>query len=287
MEHTDHLRGVAITGAGVLILSPDSLLIRTIEGGPLLVNFWRGLMIGVVLLGFFTIRERGNLLSVLRVMGWSGAGVALSFAFGTTMFVTAIKHTVVANALIILSAIPLLSALLSMLVLKERIAVRTWGAIALAMIGMLIIFSEGIESGTWVGDLAALGCAVAGAIEFVLIRRAKAVNLVPAIGLGGLLTAFGMLWLVDPLSILPEDYVNLALMGLVVQPLSFALIALGPRYLPAPEVGLIMLLETLLGPIWVWWFQAELPPANTFLGGAVVLTALIGNALLGLRNSKR
>jgi drug/metabolite transporter (DMT)-like permease len=92
---------------------------------------------------------------------------------------------------------------------------------------------------------------------------------------------------VDPLSILPEDYVNLALMGLVVQPLSFALIALGPRYLPAPEVGLIMLLETLLGPIWVWWFQAELPPANTLLGGAVVLTALIGNALLGLRSSKR
>ncbi len=280
-----HLYGLAITLSGVIILSPDSALIRAITGPALLVTFWRGLMIGVVILSFFLIQYRGRLFPLLRSIGPTGFAVACSFAFGTTMFVTAIKYTVVANALIILSAIPLLAALLSLLVLKEQIALRTWLTIAAAMIGMGLIFWDGLGTGNWVGNLAALGCALAGAIEFVLIRRAKAVNLVPAIGVGGLLVALGLVWFVDPWAIRPEEYGTLALMGLLVQPLSFALITLGPRYLTAPEVGLIMLLETLLGPLWVWWFHGEIPPESTYWGGGIVLGALVLNALAGMRRS--
>ncbi len=282
-----HLYGLAITLSGVIILSPDSALIRGITGPALLVTFWRGLLIGLVILGFFLIRQRGRPVELIRGIGWNGLGVACSFAFGTTMFVTAIKYTVVANALIILSGIPLLAALLSLLVLKEHIALRTWLTIAAAMVGMGIIFWDGLGTGNWVGNLAALGCALAGAIEFVLIRRAKAINLVPAIGVGGLIIAFILVWFVDPWAILPEEYGTLALMGLIVQPLSFALITLGPRYLTAPEVGLIMLLETLLGPLWVWWFHGEVPPTSTYWGGGIVLGALVLNALSGMRSPAR
>ena len=271
---TDHAKGLLIGVGGILVLTPDALIIRMIHGDAWMVTFW---------LGFFAIRERGNFGRMLRGLGWYGVGMTLLYAFGSLSFNLAIKATAVANALLILSSLPLLSALLSLLVLREAVPLRTWVSIAIAGAGIAVIFAEGIAGGSWFGEFFAFLTALTLAVQFVLIRKAKALNFVPTIGIGGVLAAVVMLFVTDPFEVPVSDYWLLALMGFVVQPIAFAAINLAPRYLPAPEVGLIMLLETVLGPLWVWVFLNEVPSRVTFVGGGLVLVALIFNAILSLR----
>ncbi|MDP6035569.1 MAG: DMT family transporter [Verrucomicrobiota bacterium] len=280
---TDHAKGLLIGVGGILVLTPDSLIIRMIHGNAWTVTFWRGVLVGGVLLGFFAIRERGNFWRMLRAMGWYGVAMTLLYALGSWSFNLAIKSTVVANVLLIISSLPLLAALLSLLVLRESVPLRTWLAIAIAGTGIAVIVAEGIAGGSWFGEFFAFLTALTLAVQFVLIRKAKAINFVPTIGLGGLLAAAVMLFVTNPFEVPVSDYWLLALMGLVIQPISFAAINLAPRYLPAPEVGLIMLLETVLGPIWVWIFLNEVPSRMTVVGGGFVLGALIFNAILSLR----
>lgn len=280
---TDHAKGLLIGVGGILVLTPDALIIRMIHGDAWMVTFWRGILVGIVLLGFFAIRERGNFGRMLRGLGWYGVGMTLLYAFGSLSFNLAIKTTAVANALLILSSLPLLSALLSLLVLREAVPLRTWVSIAIAGAGIAVIFAEGIAGGSWFGEFFAFLTALTLAVQFVLIRKAKTLNFVPTIGIGGVLAAVVMLFVTDPFEVPVSDYWLLALMGFVVQPIAFAAINLAPRYLPAPEVGLIMLLETVLGPLWVWVFLNEVPSRVTFVGGGLVLVALIFNAILSLR----
>lgn len=280
---TDHAKGLWIGVGGILVLTPDALIIRLIHGNAWTVTFWRGILVGAVLLGFFALKERGNFWAMLRGMGWYGVGITLLYALGSWSFNLAIKTTVVANVLLIISSLPLLAALLSLIVLREAVPLRTWLAIAIAGIGIAVIFAESIAGGRWVGELFAFLSALTLAVQFVLIRKAKAINFVPTIGLGGLLAAVVMLFVTDPFEVPVSDYWLLALMGLVIQPISFAAINLAPRYLPVPEVGLIMLLETVLGPMWVWTVLNEVPSPQTFVGGGFVLTALVCNAVLSLR----
>lgn len=140
---TDRAKGLLIGVGGILVLTPDALIIRMIHGDAWMVTFWRGILVGIVLLGFFAIRERGNFGRMLRGLGWYGVGMTLLYAFGSLSFNLAIKTTAVANALLILSSLPLLSALLSLLVLREAVPLRTWVAIAIAGTGIAVIFAEG------------------------------------------------------------------------------------------------------------------------------------------------
>jgi drug/metabolite transporter (DMT)-like permease len=158
--------------------------------------------------------------------------------------------------------------------------------IAVAMGGVAFIFSGSVESGNLLGDLAAVGAAAAFGAEFVIIRRHRDVNMVPAMGLGGLVAAILMLPLAAPTSITASDFGYLATSGFVVLPLGFGLLAVAPRYLPGAEVGLITLLETILGPFWVWLAIGEEPGVRTLIGGTVVVGTLAVNTVLLLRGTR-
>ncbi|MEN8730659.1 MAG: EamA family transporter, partial [Desulfuromonadales bacterium] len=205
-------------------------------------------------------------------------------AAGGLMFVNSLKQTTAANTLIILAASPLISSLLSRIFLREKIARRTWVAIATCFGGILLIFSGSLTSGLLLGDLLALGASFMWGSNLVVIRSGKSVNMIPANLLGNLLVVPAALAAgARPLEIAGPDIWLLLLLGGVVLPVSFTMITLGPRYLPAPEVSLILLVETILGPIWVWLALGEVPLGTTLLAGVLIVGTLFVHTLMSLK----
>lgn len=273
-----HAKGFFITLLAVLVISPDGLLVRLVAADIWTLLFWRGLLMGTgIALGLLCL-YRGRTWAAFRDLGWPGFTVALLFALCTVAFIVSITNTTVANTLFIVSTSPLFSALIAWRLLGEAVAPRTWGAIALALVGIGIIASGGLDSGSIIGNLAALAAALSLAGGFSLIRRHRDRDMVPAAALSGWMTALLVLPLAQPAAIAGGDVAVLLVMGLVMLPLSFALMTIGPRYLPAPEVGLILLLESILGPLWVWLAIGETPGDRTLLGGAIVIGTLAGHA---------
>ena len=272
-----------MTFTAVLILSPDALLVRLIRCDVWTLLFWRCLLTGCMQSIFLAVHYRGQLVQSFRNIGRTGllsAGVVTAGAF---FFVNSLKQTTAANTLIILAATPLFSSLLSWLFLREKIARRTWVAIIICFGGILLIFSGSLNSGLLFGNLLALGATVMWASNLVILRSSKAVNMIPANLLGNLLVVpVALLAGAQPLAVATQDMIFLLLLGGIVLPVSFTLITLGPRYLPAPEVSLILLVETILGPIWVWLILNEVPHATTLLAGLMIISTLAVHTLMSL-----
>src|SRR3546814_2489315 len=180
----------------------------------------------------------------------------------------------------------MIAAILSHLFLREPVSARTWAAIAATFLGIAIVVWDELGHGTLAGDLAALAAAGFAAAILVVLRRSRAVNMVPATALSGLIAALSVAGVAAPFSIGVGDALVLGVMGLVVLPISFGLITLGPRYLPAPEVSLLLLLETVLGPVLVWLVVGEAVSTATLVGGTVVVATLATHAILLLRRTR-
>ena len=273
-----HTRGLLITGIGVLVLTPDTLLLRLADLDVWTATFWRDLCLGVVLMLAMAVIYRRRTIGVFLAMGWAGLSVAFLLGVNGILFVVAISNTGVAKTLVIYATAPVITALLAWIFLRERVSLELWLVIFLSLGGIAIVVWDGVGRGTLLGDLSAVAVAVTMAGVFVILRAARAVNLIPAIALGSLVAGLAVLAVASPLSVPWESAGYVAAMGLVVLPLSFGLITLAPRYLPAPEVALLMLLETVLGPLWVWIVLSEEPPLLTVIGGAVVLVTLASHS---------
>jgi len=283
---TGRSRGLCITIAGVFCLSPDGLLIRLISTDQWTLVFWRGAFMAAGLLAFILLRNRNQAGAVLRAAGLPGLLAGAIFALSTVFFVTSILTTSVANTLVILSAGPLFAAFFSRWILGEAIELRTWAASVAVFAGLATIFGGSMRSGTLPGDLCALGSALCMAAYLVIVRRAGSLDMLPGAALGGILAAIAVLPLAAPFSIDLRNLALLALLGLFVQGASFGMITVGARHLPAPEVGLIMLLEAVLGPLWVWLAIGEVPSPQTFLGGSAILVSLAAHSAAGLVRSR-
>lgn len=281
-----HLKGVGIAAAGTLIISPDSLLVRLIEADPWTLVFWRGLLLGASLIAFLILRYGRTLPVAARAAGRPALLAGAFAGLGTTCFVLALTHTTVANTLIIVGASPLIAAVLGRLFLGEPVPARTWVAIALTMGGIGIAVSDGLGGAPASGDLFALASAFCGAGTLVTIRSVGAVDMTPSVALGGCVAAAIAAPVASPLTVGASDVLFLLILGLLVLPLSFALLALAPRYLPAHEVGLLLRLEMVLGPYWVWLALGEAPGMSAVAGGAVVLATLGAHSLIGRRQSR-
>jgi drug/metabolite transporter (DMT)-like permease len=288
-DFQQHLKGLGITGFGVLVLSPDALLIRLLSVDPWTTVMWRGGLMGLTLFAVLALVTRGKPLRSVRAIGRWGAVSAAIYGLNMTTFVYSINNTAVANTLVIIAAAPLFAAILSRVFLKERVAAETWLATTLVIAGIAVVFWDGLGRGTWDGDLAALATAWLLAGNFTVLRHRKHINMVPATMLGGIGAAV-VLTLVGaaaPLSPSGQDWLVLALLGFVVVPIAFGLITIGPRYITAPEVGLLMLLETILGPIWVWLALGERASDIALSGGALVIATLLVYFTVRLRRQAR
>ncbi len=278
-----HLKGLLITVAGVLVLTPDGLMVRLIAVDQWTLLFWRGMLsaIGLTLILVFYY-GRATLAMFRSISRW-GWMVACLFSGSTIFFLTALAHTNVANTFVIISAAPLFAAVFSFVLMGERVARRTWVAIVIALGAIALIFSHSFAGGTLTGDLAAIGTAACIAGTFVVMRRERQVNMLPAMILSGILIALVALVLNAGLVVEGRSMGLIVLLCLCILPVAYALITLGPRYLPAPEVSLILLLETVLGPFWVWLVLGEQPSWQAIAGGGILVTTLFVHSLLTLR----
>jgi drug/metabolite transporter (DMT)-like permease len=270
-----------------LVLTPDTLLLRLIEANAWTVVAWRGALMSLVLFGAFFIARGKEAVREIKGLGKRGLLVSLLYALNAISFVLAVENTSVANVLVILAASPLFAALLSLLFLKERVAPATWAAILAGLAGVLIVVGDSLGAGRLFGDLCALVTAISLAAIFTVIRGSGGLNMIPATALGALLSALAALPFSDALIVDPQSMIYLLINGAVIMPVSFGLITLGPRHVPAPEVALLMLLETVLGPLWVWLGVGETPTTATFIGGAVVLSAVALHAAWRLLRRRR
>jgi drug/metabolite transporter (DMT)-like permease len=283
---TDYARGFALATVGVVVLSPDSLLVRLIETDVWTLLFWRGLLAALALGVILGVRYRSATPEILHAIGRLGVVAALLMAASTVLFVTSIRTTSVANTLVILSAAPLFAAVLARVFLSEAVSAHTWTAVITVFVGIAIIFAGGLGGGTLLGDLSAVGAAFTFASAFVIFRHARGVDMAPTLVLMGLILAVGVSPLASPLAVDARAFAYLLILGVVVLPVSFVLIVAAPRYIPAPDATLITLLEAVIGPLWVWLVLAEVPARETFFGGALILGTLILRAAAGLRKGR-
>ena len=291
-----HAKGSVITAAGVLVITPDTLLIRLIATDPWTLLACRSLLMGLAMTAGLALYYRSGTLACFRSIGGRGVLLSLLFAVAGILFVLALAYTSVANTLIIMSSAPLFAAFMSWLFLKEPVPPRTWLAVIATMGGVAIVVGGSVVGGSvgggnagggqLLGDLLAIAATAALAGCFTMIRSSREIDMIPAAALSGLIAGLAALPLASPFSLGTSDLGYLLLMGLLILPISFALTTIGPRYLPAPEVSLLMLLETFFGPLWVWLALREQPSAQALIGGAVIVTVLVVHSAVALRRTR-
>ena len=283
----DPRRGLAMAAAGMVFISPDALLVRLLDtAGVWELSFYRSLFLGLALLLFLTIRDGRRLPDRFRALGRGGVLMACVFAATSIGFAGAFTQTTAANALFIIATVPVFGAVLGWLVLREPVALRTALAIVVALVGIAVIFGEALGAGGMLGNLIALGTAACLGANLVLRRAIDRDITLPALCLAGFIGAAVSVQFADPSHVSTWDLGVLAYLGLIMLPIALSLFYSGARYAPPGEVGLIALVETVLGPFWVWLVLAETPTPTTLIGGALVLVAIGGNAALAIRGQR-
>ena len=282
-----HQRGVLITVLGVLILTPDALLVRFVETDHWTLLFWRSLFAGITLFFLNLLFEKSGSIKAISGLSKNGLYATLMFAGSNIFFVISVTHTLVANTLVILASTPFMAAVLTVYLKRKNLEFRTWATIFFATLGILVVFWGRFSDGNIFGDISALFCAFCMAAGLVTINLNPKINTTAAVSFGSFLTSiFALLMGANLVAASTHDLLFLALNGGIVIPIALGLIVYGPKLISAPEVSIIMLLETVLGPFWVWLVLDEQPLLQTFIGGGFVVTAVLVNAWLGFRSER-
>lgn len=252
-------------------------------------TFWRSAFLAVVVGVILVVRNGRDLFPRIRAMGWPGLVSGGAWAAMFTCFMLALSRTTVANTLFIIGLLPFCAAFAGWIVLHERVPPRTWAAMAAATAGIGIMFHDAFRTGNLDGSLIALGVPVAAAVNYVAVKRGRGrVDLIPALALGGALSALIALPLALPITAAGKDlalFGALAVFQLAIPGILYIVVAV-PR-LSAAEVGLLSLTEVILGPLWVWLARGEEPGAAVLTGGMIVVTALAMNEGIGLALERR
>jgi drug/metabolite transporter (DMT)-like permease len=283
---TDRRKGVALMIAAGFCWSLGGILVRSADlRDPWEIVFWRSVFMVIFVAGVLAVQNRGHVLRPIVRSGMPGvwAGLALGATF--FFFILSITQTTVANTLVLMSTGPFFAALAGRIFLGEHVPLRTWFAIAAALAGIVLMFADGLGTGQSLGNLLALGVPVAFAANVVVLRRHRAsVDLVPSVLLAGVFSIIVAAPLAWPFTPTTRDLVVLGIMGMAQVGAGCVLMTIASRYLTAGEIGLLALLETILGPIWVWLGVGERPTPLALTGGAIVLGALAANAAAGRRS---
>ncbi|NWF53418.1 MAG: DMT family transporter [Syntrophaceae bacterium] len=279
-----HRKGVLLMIGAGLCWSTGGILVRSVVlADPWEIIFWRSVFLVLFMIGILSAWHREKVFEKTLDVGLSGilAGALLASTF--FFFILSVTRNTVANTLVLMSVGPFFVALSGRIFLKERVCYRTWATISAALAGILLMFLEGLDSGRTLGNLLALGVPVAFALNVVILRRTRAaVSMAPTVMLAGIFSIFVSLPLAWPLTPTLRDFVVLGVMGWVQIGLGCVLMVLAARSLSAAEIGLLALLETILGPLWVWLAFGERPTDMGLAGGGIVLFALLLNGLLGI-----
>ena len=278
-------KGSLLAFIAVMFITPDSIFIRlsNIEAWGML--FYRGAIPFVVVLIGLIFFYKNNLLKALVGIGYPGIFYVISFSICNITFIISIQNTNVANTLIMIAMAPMLSAILGSIFLKEVPDSKTWIAIIITLIAVSYIFHDSIEMGNFYGDLFGLITAFGLACNAVIARFAKNRDLVPSAVIGKLCVAIFAFFFVDTFSLVGTDLIFVPLMCVMCVAIPFVLVTIAPRFIPAEEVNLFFLLETIIGPFWVWLIINEQPSIETIQGGSIILLTIAIHSYLKLKQS--
>ena len=267
--------------------SSGGLIVRLVSTTPWTTSLWRSVFAALFLSALLSIVRRRNIVAQWREGGRPVVLVASCMAAASTCFIFSLAYTSVANTLILMSTGPYVAGLLGWLWLGERVPLRSWLTMSVALTGTIVMVSSSYARGTGFGDLLAILMAVSFAIATVLVRRHPEIQMAPAAALATALTGLIALPLAEPFAISPRDFALLAFFGVGQFGAGFLLFMTGARLLPAAETALIGMLETVLGPFWVWLVLAERPSPGSLTGGALIFGALAVNTALDLMRPRQ
>ncbi|WP_137702113.1 DMT family transporter [Marimonas lutisalis] len=278
---SDQFKGLLITTVAVLLVVPDSLFVRLIGADALVIAFWRNLVSGCLVLAGVLLWQGLRPYKALPGTGIYGLIYTVAVGGAGVLFPLAVSLTSVANVVFIIAALPVFAALYSRIFLGEAISSRMiWTMMAVAVGLAILAYGSGETQGAhWTGDLTALGVAALFAAGLTAARKVRRVSMVAAVPVG-YIGASALLWpFIAPMSVPDGQWHLVALHGAFIAGSSIGL-ALGPRYIPSAEVGLLILLESVLAPLLAWLVIGEDPGPYALIGGVVVIGALaVSNAV--------
>ena len=279
------VKGYLLALLGIFILSPDALLIRLLGDDPLQISVYRGILAGSMVLVYNQFLDRRSLYAQLAPVGGFWV-IITSIVVGVSQlgFVFGISNANVTDVLVIIAFAPLASAFMSAFFLGEKVTLSTWAATLVCGIGLAILFGQSGSDSNWFGLASAVICALTIAGQFVLMRGFPKENMTGCMGLGYIISGITCVFLAPDLSLESHQYLPILLMVLIVSPIPFVLFILSLRYISAAETSLIMLLESILGTLWVWMVLSEQPSLQTTLAGTLVIGTLLVYSWLSLRN---
>ena len=282
---TDQQKGSLLAFVAVMFITPDSLFIRISNIDTWGLVFYRGLIPFLTVFFVMLIIYKLNFFKILLNSGYQGIIYIATFSITNITFVVSIQNTNVANTLVMIATAPMLSAILSTIFLKETSDKKTWISVIVTFAAILYIFFDSLKLGNFYGDILGFITAIGLAVGAITIRSAKSKNLVPAAVVGKLFVATFALFFIESFALKNNDLIIVPLMCILCVAIPFVLVTIAPRFIPAAEVNLFFLLETIIGPIWVWLIIKEQPSFETILGGAVIVATIAFHSFLKLRNS--
>ena len=282
---SDQQKGSFLAFVAVMFITPDSLFIRLSNVDTWGLVFYRGMIpFFTVLIGMLIV-YKSKFFKMLFNSGYHGVIFITTFSITNITFVVSIQNTNVANTLVMIAMAPMLSAILGAIFLKEIPDRKTWIAIAVTFLAAVYIFYDSLQLGNVYGDILGFITGLGLAINAVTIRSAKKKNLLPAAVVGKLCVAIFAMFFIETYALVDRDLFIVPLMSIMCVAIPFVLVTIAPRFIPAEEVNLFFLLETIIGPFWVWMVIKEQPSIETIQGGMIIILTIAIHSFLKLKKS--
>lgn len=283
---SNNAKGLMLTSIGIFIMSVESLMIKYTTVSSFVFSFYLGIFIFASTAGSLLFKKKEYVKNALTSSFGMLIICATMMAISNIFFITAVKTTTVANVVIIFSTSALFSSLIAYLLYKEKMTRNIFYASFFMFIGLFIIFSDELSFGIMEGNIYALLCTILFSVSFVLLSKYKEMDRVVLTALSGVALSVITYFLSDDLKIDTTNLLIVMSMGLIISSISRVLIGNGAKYISASEVSLLMLIETIMAPIWVWIFLNEIPSSNTYIGGSIIILTLIVNSLYTLKKEE-
>ena len=276
MQFLYKIPGYILLLFGGFCLSWGGFIIRSFEEASIWqILFLRSFFFLFALIAFLFVTYKKNTFNIIKESGLPGllGGFVLSFSF--VAFVVAMSNTTVANVVFIISTQTMFLAIFGYFYLKEKVSLIGLISILLAMSGIIIMVGDSISGGSLFGNIVALAIPINFAILVMIIRKNTKVDMVPAIFYSGIFSLIYGFFLAESFEFTKHDLWMGFLLGVPQLAVSFICITIGSRTVESATVGILMLMETLCAPLWVWLFLNEIPPISVFIGGAIIISAII------------
>ena len=282
---TDQQKGSLMAFIAVMFITPDSLFIRLSNVDTWGLVFYRGIIPFFTVFLAMLLIYKLSFFKILFTSTYHGLIYIGTFSLTNITFVVSIQNTNVANTLVMIATAPMISAILGAIFLKEPPDKKTWISIIITFLAIIYIFFDSLKLGNFFGDILGFITALGLAVGAVTVRSAKSKNLVPAAVVGKLIVATFALLFIESFVLIDKVLYIIPIMCIMCVAIPFVLVTIAPRFIPAAEVNLFFLLETIIGPLWVWLIIREQPSIETLYGGAIIIATIAIHSFLKLKKS--